>query len=291
MAERKGIDISRYQGTPDFRRLKDSVDFVIIQAGYGRYSSQTDKCFEQNYSGCRQQGIPVGAYWFSYATNPDEAKNEALACILAIQGKKFEYPVYYDVEGKSLIGRAKVSAMCEAFCSELEKAGYFAGIYMSRSPAQTMLNPEVAKKYALWLAEYGGRLNWNGSVGMWQNSSTGRIAGISGDVDTDICYVDYPKLIKEAGLNGYKKPKPGKVLDTEGFRRGDRGDGVFALKQLLRLADKAGLVNASLAADGGFGSGTEKAVNALLTEMGYKPNGIAGENFIGKLGDMLAKKI
>ncbi|MCB6617377.1 GH25 family lysozyme, partial [Ruminococcus sp. 210702-SL.1.03] len=82
-------------------------------------------------------------------------------CIAAIKGKQFEYPIYFDVEGKSLVGKTGVSAMCKAFCEELEKAGYFAGIYMSRSPAQTMLTADVAKRYALWLAEYGGRLNWS----------------------------------------------------------------------------------------------------------------------------------
>ncbi len=291
MKEKKGIDISRYQGEPDFSKLKDSVDFVIVQAGYGRYSSQKDGCFESNYSGCKKYGIPVGAYWFSYATNADEARMEAKACIAAISGKKFEYPIYFDVEGKSLVGRAKVSAMCEAFCTELEKAGYFAGIYMSRSPAQTMLTAEVAKKYALWLAEYGSSLSWKGSVGMWQNSSTGRVSGIAGDVDTDICYVDYPKLIKESGRNGYSKPKAPKTLDSEGFRRGDKSLGVYALKNMLRLADKAGIITAALADDSGFGAGTEKAVNAFLKELGFKPNGTAGEKFIKKLEEQLAKKL
>ena len=153
-----------------------------------------------------------------------------------------------------------------------------------------MLTAEVAKKYALWLAEYGSRLNWSGDAGMWQNSSTARVAGIAGHVDTDICYVDYPKLIEQAGLNGYNKPT-NKTLDSEGFRRGDRGTGVYALKQLLMLADKAGIIQAKLADDGGFGGGTEKAVNALLEKLGCKPNGIAGENLIRRLGELLAKKM
>ncbi|MCR5141552.1 MAG: glycoside hydrolase family 25 protein [Ruminococcus sp.] len=290
MPEKKGVDISMYQGEPDFARLSKSVDFVVIRAGYGRYLSQTDSSFERNYAGCKNHGIPVGAYWFSYATTADEARLEAKACIAAVSGKRFEYPIYYDVEGRSLVGRAKVSAMCEAFCTELERAGYFAGIYMSRSPAQTMLTKDITKRYALWLAEYGSSLNWTGSVGMWQNSSVGRVAGIEGNVDTDICYIDYPELIKQAGLNGYGKPDK-KTLDTEGFRRGDRGLGVYALKQLLGLADKAGIINASLADDGGFGSGTERAVNDLLEKLGCKPNGIAGEALIKKLGDILGKRL
>ena len=126
---------------------------------------------------------------------------------------------------------------------------------------------------------------------MWQNSSTGKVSGISGDVDTDICYVDYPKLIKANGLNGYEKPKTEKTLDKEGFKRGDKGLGVLALKQLLRLADRAGIVTASLADDGGFGAGTEKAVNRLLGHWGCKQNGIAGERFIKKLDSLLESRL
>lgn len=64
---KKGIDISRYQGKPDFAKLKNEVDFVILQAGFGRYAYQKDAEFERNYSECKKYGIPVGAYWFSYA--------------------------------------------------------------------------------------------------------------------------------------------------------------------------------------------------------------------------------
>ena len=202
---KKGIDISYCQGSPDFSKVRGAVDFVIMQIGYGRYAGQIDKTFARNYSECKKHGIPCGGYWFSYATTADEARQEAKCCIAAIKGKQFEYPIYFDVEGKSLVGKTGVSAMCKAFCEELEKAGYFAGIYMSRSPAQTMLTSEVAKRYALWLAEYGGKLNWSGEVGMWQYTSAGKIDGINGNVDCNNCYVDYPTVIKKAGLNGYKK--------------------------------------------------------------------------------------
>lgn len=72
--ERRGIDISRYQGKPDFAKVKTAVDYVITQAGFGRYSSQTDIEFERNYSECKKYGIPCGVYWFSYAVNPDDAR-------------------------------------------------------------------------------------------------------------------------------------------------------------------------------------------------------------------------
>lgn len=277
----KGIDISRYQGTPDFGKLKNEVDFVILQAGFGRYASQKDAQFERSYAECKKYGIPVGVYWYSYAKTAADALAEARACMEVIAGKTFEYPIYYDLEeGLAALGRNTVSAIAAAFCNALEQAGYFAGIYISRSPAQSYLTAEVCGKYALWLAEYGSKLNWSGAVGMWQNSSTGRFSGISGDVDTDTCYEDYPKLIKAAGLNGFPKSDPAlKPLDTEvWYKCGDKDKpgehSIFAIKQRMKA------LGYKLDDTGGFGGGTEAAVKDLQRLWGYKQTGEIGENFV-----------
>ncbi|MBP3272623.1 MAG: glycoside hydrolase family 25 protein [Ruminococcus sp.] len=296
MSKFKGIDISHFQGQPDFAKVKTLADFVIMQAGYGRYSSQKDKTFERNYSECKKHGIPCGVYWFSYATTAEDARKEAQACLQVIKGKQFEYPIYFDVEGKSLVGRAGVSAMCKVFCGELEKAGYFAGIYISRSPAQIMLDDECRKKYALWLAEYASKLNWSGAVGMWQNSSTGRVSGISGNVDMDECYEDYPALIKQAGLNGFKaqaqmKEPETKILDKSGFKQGEQSLGIYNLKLMLGFAYQLGLTKVKLDPNGIFGKGTLNAVNGLLNSWGYEQNGIAGEKFAERLNKEILKKL
>lgn len=290
---KKGIDISRHQGKPDFSKVKTAVDYVIIQAGYGRYSNQKDTEFERSYSECKKNKIPVGAYWYSYARTTAEAKQEAAVCIEVLKGKQFEYPIYYDLEENlGGMGKSLVSGIAEAFCTELEKAGYFVGIYMSRSPAQSYLTEAVAKRYTLWLAEYGSRLNYTGGVGMWQNSSTGKISGISGNVDTDICYEDFPTKIKAAGKNGYTAPKPAaKVLDSTGYKKGDKSEGVLAYKALLKIAAKLKICTAKVDDTDGFGGGTENATNALLKSWGYKENGIAGEKLVKMLTDKIIKKI
>ena len=277
MADKKGIDISRYQGQPDFAALKTKVDFVILQAGFGRYASQIDSQFERGYTECKNMGIPCGVYWFSYAVNVDDARQEARACMEVIKNKQFEYPIFYDIEGSACSG--DVSGKCKAFCSELERNGYFSGIYISRSPAQSYLDSYCINNYTLWLAEYGGKLNWNGPVGMWQNSSTGRFSGISGDVDTDICYVDYPTLIKQGGYNGFTKQDPTKILDTEvWYKKGDKdkdGDhSIFIFKQRLKA------LGYKVDDTGGFGTGTENAIKDVQLNAGYKPTGEAGPNFI-----------
>lgn len=281
--ERKGIDISRWQGKPDFAKLKGQVDYVIIQIGYGRVSSQKDVEFERNYAECKKHGIPVGGYWFSYATSPQDAIYEATACMECIKGKTFEYPIYYDIEGSACTG--DVNGKCRNFCGELEKKGWFAGIYISRSPAQSFLPQDIGNKYALWLAEYGSRLNWGGTVGMWQNSSSGHFAGISGDVDTDICYVDYPKLIKQGGFNGFEPTEPDELDKPENAwyylgmeKEPNAMHGLFGVKQRMKALGYGYLDDS-----GGFGGGTEKAVNSLLGEWGYKQNGVIGENFVRKV--------
>ena len=293
MSTTKGIDISRYQGNPDFAKVKKDVDFVIMQAGYGRYTNQVDSSFERNYAECKKHGIKCSVYWFSYASSVEDAKREAKVCLEVIKGKQFEYPIYFDIEGSALSG--DVSGKCKAFCDVIEKAGYFAGIYISRSPAQTYLNKDVASRYALWLAEYSPNCNYNGDYGMWQYSSTGKINGISGDVDMNYCYVDYPNIIKSAGLNGYKKQTISetttattttsevKTLDSAGFKKGDKGYQALALKSLLKLAVDKKIVDGKMDDTSGIGNGCVKVINALLKKWGYKQNGIAGTNFINKL--------
>ena len=284
-----GIDISCYQGKPDFSKVKNSVDFVILQAGFGRYTSQKDSEFERSYSECKKNGIPVGVYWYSYAKSTAEALAEANACIEVIKGKQFEFPIYYDLEENlAAMGQALVSSIATTFCNALEKAGYYAGIYISRSPAQLYLTKEVAQKYALWLAEYNSKCNYDGNYGMWQYSSTGKVNGVSGDVDMDYCYVDYPTIIKNAGLNGYVKPdhtpKPTVTeLDITGYKNGDKGYQALALKTLLKLAIDKGLVLGKLDDTSGLGDGSIKIVNTFLGKWGYKQNGIAGTNFINRL--------
>lgn len=209
----KGIDVSKWQGQIDFNAVKRSgVDFVIIQAGYGKSVTQKDPYFEQNYARAKAAGLKVGAYWFSYALTPNEAAEEARTCAAVIANKQFDFPIYYDLENEAkskyfpfVTGKTNCSNMVKAFCMELEKLGYFVGLYISRSPLQTHITKEVAERFALWLAEYGSKLNYTGKYGIWQRSSTGRVVGIIGNVDIDEAVIDYSTIIKKGGFNGYPK--------------------------------------------------------------------------------------
>jgi len=221
---RKGIDISVWQGNVNFDKVKGNVDFVILRAGYGRESYQKDKNFETYYSACKARGIPVGVYHYSYATDPADAKKEANTVLGWLKGKSFEYPIYYDVEERNTFNSGNTVANIKAFCGVLEANGYWCGLYISRSPMQTYVDRKdssIKSRYALWLAEYSSKCNYGSSIGMWQYKSTGSVPGISGNVDMDYCYVDYPSLMKKYCKNNMcsSKPQPPttdeKVLRTQ----------------------------------------------------------------------------
>lgn len=203
---KNGIDVSEWQGDINWNDVQ--TDFCIIRAGYGREISQKDKKFEDNYNGCKSRNIPCGAYWYSYAVTPDEARKEAAVCLEVLKGKQFEYPIFFDIEEERQfrLGKAACSEIAKAFLETVEKAGYFVGIYSSQSHLESYISEELRKRYAVWVAHYGVReTSYSGAFGMWQKSSTGAVSGISGNVDLNECYIDYPSIIKENGLNGFAK--------------------------------------------------------------------------------------
>ena len=204
----KGIDVSVHNGDIDWGKVKaDGIDFAILRAGYGRLASQKDERFEQNYSGAKAAGIPIGAYWYSYAMSEDEARLEADVFLSVIKEKQFEFPVYYDVEEKKQfdLGKEKVSAIMRAFLERVETAGYFVGLYGSASSLTTHTADDIKSRYTIWLAHWVDKTNYSGAYGIWQHSEKGKVDGINGNVDLDICYKDFPTIIKGKGLNGYGK--------------------------------------------------------------------------------------
>ena len=289
MSTTQGIDLSYCQTNLDYKKLKaNGVTFAIIQAGYGRTSSQKDKMFETHYKGCKDAGIKVGAYWFSYAVSDSDAKQEAQACLEVIKGKKFDYPIYYDIENDDQFkkGRSFCDGIAKAFLSTVEAKGYYVGLYTGRYACQNYFSTSVLNKYALWIAEYNDKCNYSGTYGMWQNTSKWNVGGSPKPVDHDYCYVDYPTIIKNGGFNGYEKPTE-KVLDKTGYVIGDSTIGVLALKQMIIAAKRKGIIKQGVNNDNVFGEGTEKAVNELLKKWGYKQNGVAGNNFIRKIGELM----
>lgn len=214
-----GIDVSEHQGLIDWKKTaSNGVQFAMLRCGYGRYESQKDIRFEQNYHGAKEAGIPVGAYLFSYATDNDMALQEAENCLSIIEGKQFEFPISYDVElsSQARLGSYALTAMVNTFCEKVESAGYYVSLYSSLDFVKNHFDMEKLKRYDLWLALWSSQLSYADGVGMWQHSSIGNIDGISGYVDLNKAYRDYPKIIKRAGLNGYQKLSGSSPVPTAG---------------------------------------------------------------------------
>lgn len=205
----RGIDVSMYQSYVNWDKVKKegNVDFAIIRAGYGKYASQEDPYFDINMQNARAAGIDCGAYWFSYALTPEDAVLEAKAFLSVIKGYQFEYPVVFDMEyeKQAKLSREQASAIAEAFCSTMEKEGYYVSVYSYVSFLNDMFTDTIFEKYDVWAAHFNvSKPSFTRSYyGMWQYSSTSRVPGIDGNVDADYAYRDFPYLMKQFSLNGY----------------------------------------------------------------------------------------
>lgn len=201
----KGIDVSRHQGNIDWQKVKnEGIEFVIIRAGYGRESSQKDPMFEANYAGAKAVGLPIGAYWYSYADSVEDANRELSACLSCIQGKTFDFPVYYDLEESSIaaLGKETCTKIAETFCEGIENAGYWAGIYANTNWLTNYLNHDyLSGKYTIWLADYRSNYNTTLKRDIHQYSSKGIIDGISGYVDMNNCTRNFPSEINGGSNN------------------------------------------------------------------------------------------
>lgn len=205
--ELQGIDVSKYQGVIKWSRVK--TDFAILRAGFGCSDRQEDPYFERNYLCAKAAEIPVGAYWYSYAMSVKEARQEAKACLQVLKGKRFEYPIYIDIEDavQCYLDKDELTAIAETFCDMLEQAGYYVGVYASTYWFTHKLDhARLAEKYTIWLADYRAGYNKTLVRNMHQYTSEGTVLGIPGNVDLNVCTLDFPAIIKKAGLNGYSKP-------------------------------------------------------------------------------------
>ena len=193
----RGIDVSKWNGNIDWAAVKNSgVQFVIIRCGY-RGSSQgaliEDPTFKKNIKGAINAGLNVGVYFFTQAVNEVEAVEEASMVINLIKGYNITYPVYLDVEASNgrgdKISASQRTANIKAFCGTIQNAGYKAGVYANRTWFTSHINTSSLTNYRIWLAQYAASVTYNATrYDMWQYTSKGKVTGISGNVDMNICY-------------------------------------------------------------------------------------------------------
>ena len=211
-----GVDISYYQPGFDFTKAKaEGVRFAILKCGGADGQNGTlykDMEFERHYAEAKRCGVPVGVYYFGMAKNADDGKREFEHCFGILEGKVFEYPIYYDIEAESLreLGIKDFTPGIDTFLGNFKKAGYLSGIYTNQAWYNLMDGDYITHEYEFWLA------TWTSSdtipskysyAGLWQFSSESTYVGtnlVAGQVcDKDWAYKDYPKIIRSNGLNKY----------------------------------------------------------------------------------------
>lgn len=203
-----GIDVSKWQGKIDWKKVKNSgIEFAVIRVGYRAENGKIykDECADYNIQQAVKNNILVGVYFFSTAVNETEAKAEAEWTANAIKSYPISYPVAYDCEG-FLNGDSRMSSLTKAqrtnnavsFLSTIEKKGYKGMFYAALSDIKDSLNWDMSliqNKYKVWVAHYPSETypkvlmpDYSGRCDMWQYTHKGAVDGIKGDTDMVVSY-------------------------------------------------------------------------------------------------------
>ncbi len=229
----KGVDTSKWNHNTsgssylplDWAKIKSAgFDYAILRVGY---IGVEDPVFQMDYTAAKAAGLELGAYFYSYADCVEEAREEAEYCLTLLEGKQFEYPIFFDIEDARLEGLDKdtLTDICIEFISVMQENGYYTALYSNDKWIYNKLHTDqVTTLFDIWYAhppttkEVVNEATWSDELygkqmAMWQFSFTGTINGIiSGDgktptsFDLNYCYKDYPTLIKSLGFNGFPAP-------------------------------------------------------------------------------------
>ncbi len=200
-----GIDVSRWQGDVDWEQVKKAgAGFVMLRAAAGL---REDVRFRENARGAAAAGLPMGAYLYSLARTPGEARAEAEFLLELTEEFRMEYPLAYDIEDgvQGKLTNQERTALAESFCGKIEEAGRYALLYSSKSWLENRFVAERIARYDQWVAQWNSRNTYRGNAGMWQYTNVGRVDGIRGNVDGNIAYRDYPRLTAALKNPGWRR--------------------------------------------------------------------------------------
>ena len=198
----RGVDVSHWQGDIDWDKARaDDVDFVMLGT---RYKGDTDPKFRENAEQAVKSGVKIGAYIYSYATTPEEAEQEADFILKLIKDYPISYPIAFDAENEKTLGslpKAQISAIVHAFCKKISDAGYYPILYANDYWIQNKLDMPSLSQYPVWVAAYERTPKYDRPA-MWQGTESGAVAGVQGNVDIDLQFVDFSDKIPP---NSWKK--------------------------------------------------------------------------------------
>jgi GH25 family lysozyme M1 (1,4-beta-N-acetylmuramidase) len=220
----KGADFSKHNPIIDWNKVDDSIQFGLFRAGYGNDISQKDPKFDEYVRAALAHKLHVGAYWFSYAVSIADVLKEAevFKKVLAPYKGKLDFPVAFDYEYDSInwavshkiTVAASADAMARAFMESMKADGWFVNLYTNIDFIKSgRFSSSTISKYDVWLADYNGAPDYPCYI--QQTTDKGAVPGVTGRVDLDVSFRDYPIMIKAGGYNGYKKQTiTGVEIDT-----------------------------------------------------------------------------
>lgn len=199
----KGIDVSEFQGSIDWNKVKaDGVEFAILKFGniYDYDANYKDSKFDTNYKKCQELGIKTGIYIYNYCNTVETLKKGLKWAFEKLENKKLDMPIYLDMEDKDIQGETKASLteQCNEFAKYVESKGYQAGVYANVNWLKNELNPnDFDKEISVWVAQYYKECQYTGKYDIWQYASDGNVSGISGNCDMNYLYNE--DIMKESG--------------------------------------------------------------------------------------------
>lgn len=300
------IDISTWQGGIDYNDIVNKCKYAILRAGFG--DCDVDNRFEEHYANLSGK-IHLGAYWYSYAQSPEQARTEARLFIRTIGDKKFDLPIYLDIEDPSMsgLGRGTLDAIVRAFGEEIQNAGYYFGVYSNLNWYRNIISgSELNKSYDWWIALWGGDAPdpaYGINYGIWQFGE----AYIGGqNVDGNYIYKDYPTIIRELGLNHLDNPTPPTPtpthkIDEDGLwgkdttRRaqevfGTPVDGIVSNQLSWWRSQNPGLLDSTFEWQDSMHGGSA-LIRAIQNKIGANPDGYIGKETITKMQEWLGTPV
>ena len=309
---KKGIDVSEFQGKIDWEKVKnDGIEFAILRCGYGMdFSNQDDVEYERNANECERLGIPYGVYLMSYANTVEKARSEAKHVLRLIEGRKISLGVWHDIEDNGTSGainKETLTNIINTFCNTIKNAGYKVGVYASLNWLENKIEKTIKDNYDIWVAQYYSKCEYEGKYIMWQHTSSGKVNGISTNVDMNILYEDLPvinnndnndsktnnseivKSLQKAlnkdyncglDVDGIIGPLTTKAVNNNMVRNFTKGE--FARWVQERLIAKGYSLN-EFGVDGRYGNESEKKVKEFQANCGIDVDGIVGINTVNRL--------
>ena len=220
LKNRKGVDVSSNNGKISFEKIKSAgYDFAMIRCGFGdNIAEQDDTCWEENVRKCEAAGLPWGAYFYSYACTESQAKSELAHILRLLRGKKPLLPVALDIEDADGYHArnggwnfTNIDRTCRIILEGIKAAEFFPMLYTGFEEVENYISKAVSQGYDMWFAHWAHSCGYKGSnLSMWQYGGetnlleSNNIPGV-GTIDKNLCYKDYPSIIKDGGYNGWSK--------------------------------------------------------------------------------------